>query len=188
MNMHVQRTGDASELRPTDLTKLQIAQTLRDYHHRALWEEEKHFTWIISILLASELALISGRTSGLASALQPTLATVLSLLGVGFSAIALRVIRREGEFFRDASERFVTQYAKCFSDVELPPAPATANKPILRIVLDAFRGRIGIRDAFQLVFCLFFVVFLFLAAASMIYGHHVHPANPPMQPTGSADG
>jgi len=82
---------------------LRFAQQLREYHHGALWEEEKHFLWLNSILLAAQAAVFNAALNGdglIGPELKPrdVVLIVLGGLGLVLSIIALRVVRREGSF------------------------------------------------------------------------------------------
>lgn len=46
-----------SETFKKDIEKLKMAFTIRDSHHKSLWEEEKHFTWWLSILLSAQIVI-----------------------------------------------------------------------------------------------------------------------------------
>src|SRR4051794_19186726 len=136
---------------------LKIAQTIRDYHHRALWEEERHFTWLLWILITgmAGVFLVSNLD-------KPTKAAVVlgfASLGATFSLLAYRVVRREGVYFHDANIRFMLAHARCYPEMDLLPLAAAANKPVLKLLWVALSGRAGVRDIFQLIFITFLIAF-----------------------------
>lgn len=153
------------EPRPTDLTKLQIAQTLRDYHHKALWEEEKHFMWFVSIFLSADLLLAT--TDKLTTSAKGAFIALVSTLGTVICLVGLRVLRKEGQYFQDALLRFVNQHNICFQDVPLNLPRRAANKPVRLLLLDALHGKASVRDTFQSLFCLFLLVFVIAAAVGL---------------------
>jgi hypothetical protein len=112
-----------SETQPSQdqMTRLEFAFKVRAYHHNAIWEEQKHFTWFMSILLSAQLlALTSDRIE------TPTKALVTSLaafVGVTLAATGFRVQRREGEFFRNANELYIAQYNSTFPELRISVPP-----------------------------------------------------------------
>jgi hypothetical protein len=83
-------------LLPLDAFK--FAQQFREYHHRALWEEEKHFTWLLSIVLAAQAAVLTAKGADLPA--RSPLLVALALVGIAFVVVALVVVRREGSLLR----------------------------------------------------------------------------------------
>ncbi|PWB70908.1 hypothetical protein C3F09_08515 [candidate division GN15 bacterium] len=149
------------------IDRLRIAQEIRDYHHKALWEEEKHFTWFLSILLSS-IALIT-TTDKIEPHPKIICAGVLSLLGVLISLLALRVVRNESRNFQVALHRFVACYNQVFPDIPLPMVGATEQaKSMPKRLQAALRGDVSTREAFQWVFRLFLLVFS-LAICVMVW-------------------
>jgi hypothetical protein len=151
---------------PSDLTQLQIAQSIRDYHHKALWEEEKHFSWFLSIIFSLNVILITSEK--LTPGSKGRLILFVSVVGVLICLIALRVVRNESANFQHALHRFNSQYNHCFVEPKQPEvSAANPNKTYIRLVLAALSGRASIRDAFQLLFLVFFVVFAVIAFTAL---------------------
>jgi hypothetical protein len=149
-----------------DQSRLEFAFGLRSYHHNAIWEEQKHFTWLISIILSAQLLVLTGvRLDNLPKAL---LISIASIVGILLSVTALRVQRREGEYFRNANARFVAEYNAVYPSMPMPPPGPVANKQILSLVVSIFIGRSGVRDYFQFLFLAFAVVFLLMAIFAYI--------------------
>lgn len=87
------------------LDELNSAHALRDFHHKALWEEQKHFTWLCSIVLSALALVIS--TDSIATGTKTLLTYLLSIAGVTLSVIALRVVQLEAQGYADASKPFL---------------------------------------------------------------------------------
>jgi hypothetical protein len=153
-----------SELSAAD--GLKFAQQLREYHHKALWEEEKHFTWLLSIILAAQAAILTAKNTDLAARFP--ILIVLAAIGLAFVIVALRVVRREGAFFVNAHALFVPFYNRHFPDTPLPAPPTAANRSVFVLPLLLFAPwRLSIRDAFQLVLLVFGVTYLALLVAAL---------------------
>jgi hypothetical protein len=165
-NMIQNENSNASNV-SCDLTKLQIAQSLRDYHHKALWEEEKHFMWFVSIIMSVDVLLIT--TDKLDCTLKGFLILLASAIGAIVCLIALRVIRSESCNFQIALYRFIDEHNKCFSKKLGQVDPDKSNKSYAELFKDMIRGRVTIRDSFQLLFCLFFLLFLAVEAVLGFY-------------------
>jgi hypothetical protein len=144
---------------------LKFAQQLREYHHKALWEEEKHFTWLLSIILAAQAAVLTSKGSDLPA--RGPILIVLAVIGLAFVIVALRVVRREGEFFVNAHAFFVPLYNRHFPDHPLPAPPGAANRQVLALPLLLLAPwKLSIRDAFQLVLLVFGVTYVGLLVAA----------------------
>ena len=141
-----------------DLAKLDLATKIRHYHHNAIWEEQKHFTWLISIILSGQLVVFTSDTSG-----KVVLVFVGSVVGILLAITAFRVQRREGVYFRNANAIFVEEYNALYPKMSLPLPSQKANKGILDLVLSFFIGKLGVRDYFQFLFLTFIVIFAGLA-------------------------
>lgn len=159
---------------------LELSHTLRKHYHDALWEEEKHFTWWISIIFPS-LILIYANSQ--LCALQKILIIIpISLFGIFLSYTGFHVVRRESIGFTLYQETF-NRTSKALglhmpnqklSDIPLMPdyplnenfekAKDMTNKSITDLLKNLIikRTNLGIRDCFQLVFIfsgLLFVLF-----------------------------
>jgi hypothetical protein len=76
-----QQTSKADDnVLPAASLRLQVARAMRDSHHRALWEEEKHFTWLLSIVLTADAVLLF-RSAGLPEPDRSLAIGVASTLG-----------------------------------------------------------------------------------------------------------
>jgi len=87
---------------------VRITQQLKEYHHAALWQEEVHFTWLQSIILAAQIALLSQSDIG-KNGLWWVVA-LLGFIGILMAHITVKVLRRERTFFQDAEQRFRRQF------------------------------------------------------------------------------
>jgi len=149
----------------TDLTRLEFAHTLREFHHTAIWEEEKHFTWLNTLLLSFEGFLLSSEKPFPG---RLALLVIASLLGMLLSVVAIKVIRREGEYFNHNLKHFVAEYNSVFVERPLKAAPEKANKEVLTLVKDfVFAKKLGGRDAFQIIFLGFVAAFFSILVSSV---------------------
>jgi hypothetical protein len=146
-----------------DLELLKAKHAQREYHHKALWEEEKHFTWLNSLVLSGQLLVFA--SDKLSVCAQSTLICLLAALGVGLSLLALRVLRSESQNFQEQMIQYVELHNKVFPTQKLSQPSNAANKRYLNLLWDSLRGRQTIRDAFQGVFLLFIVMFAAMAVA-----------------------
>lgn len=145
---------------------LKLAQQLREYHHKALWEEEKHFTWLLSIILAAQAAIVGAKGSDLPA--RAPILVALAAIGLVFVVVALRVVRREGAFFVNAHGLFVGFYNRVFPDHTLAVPATHANRAVLVLPLLLLAPwRLSIRDAFQLVLLVFGAVSVAVLVAAL---------------------
>lgn len=87
---------------PKELLDLyRLAQDVRKYHHSALWEIEKHFTWWASVLLGG-CVLIFANIDRVGEASACIVLGVLAVFGLAISLIGKKVVEREGEYFGEA--------------------------------------------------------------------------------------
>lgn len=165
------------------LNILEISQALRKYYHDALWDEEKHFTWWVSIVFSALVFVYS--SSQLCAWQKVAVLTMGSLFGIFLSFIGCFVVRKEGVYFRDAMETFQRTSITLGLHEEPQNAPDSkkkfalmpeypisksfeeardkANKPFMRLLAGVCRPKtLGVRDFFQLIFIasgLLFLVF-----------------------------
>jgi len=151
-----------SELAPST-EKLDLLYKIRQGHHNAIWEEQKHFTWLISIILSGQLVIFAGVK--VASTQKITLVVISSLVGILFAVIGFRTQRIEGIYYSNVNVAYNEAYKALF--------PATApswhrgepNKKIKKLISTIFTKSSGVRDYFQFLFLSFIVVF----AATAVY-------------------
>src|SRR3954453_8934240 len=74
------------------LYRLELAQAIRKYHHDALWEAEKHYSWLVSFILSATFLVLG---SGKAAGVRFTAGVMLSGVGAVIFYIAAKVVRRE---------------------------------------------------------------------------------------------
>jgi hypothetical protein len=143
-----------------DLEKLRILYSLREYFHKALWEEEKHFTWLLSLIATGQATLLAN-----AVPLQNRLLLlgVLSGLGLVITLLALKVVRAESDNFQQLLWRFVRVYNQLFypkepdSEERFREPGREANSPYRTLVNLSWTGKLKIRDAFQCIYLVFAV-------------------------------
>lgn len=97
---------DKGTIRKKDNIKsLEMAHTIREFHHKSLWEEEKHFTWLISLLLTAQIILYM--SNDLCNQNKFYFILILSITGNLICCMAFRILRREGYYFHKALSKFV---------------------------------------------------------------------------------
>ncbi len=74
--------------------------------HEAIFSEIKHYSWLISLLLASPVALLLGKERATVTAVLPYLLPV-PFIGVIFSVLAFFIIRREFDFYNVSDARLL---------------------------------------------------------------------------------
>jgi len=151
-------------------SRLSAAQSIREYHHKAIWEEEKHFTWLLSIILSAQYLVFT--SSALENFLKLQFVIAISLLGMLFSFLAYRILHSEGNHFQRAYKLFVEEHNKVFTSTPLDLVTQPANKKLFQLLGGFFTGKLGVRDSFQFIFVIFFVVFaviLLLATKELRY-------------------
>lgn len=146
------------------LDRLASAHTFRAYHHHALWEAERHFTWVASVVLSATV--IVGTSDKFGVTFRLIGAALLGSVGAVVCLIALTVVKRERAGFALAARVFLIEYNNCFPhDVRIiyPVHPAPSLFAAVRRVIS---GEMSVREAFQLLFvvlyCLFAAVITFL--------------------------
>jgi hypothetical protein len=156
--------GKKTTWNKNDVDALRLTQQLREYHHRALWEEEKHFTWLFNIVLAAQSGILISDIQGRGIAL-----IVLSIIGLVFVSIALKVVRREGVYFVNAHRNFVRRFNIVFPEQKLEESTDNPNKKILfNLLRNMCSRKLSIRDLFQLLF-LFFGLIDFIVLCLGVY-------------------
>jgi hypothetical protein len=158
-NKVMELNKDTAPIVACNLTRLQIAQSIRDFHHKGLWEEEKHFTWLVSIIFSAIIFLITN--DKLMPFDKSILVMFVSFIGIIISLIGLKVFIAESINFQIALHRFIIEHNACFIDNKLIIIPRYIdNKTFFRLVYDFIRGRTSIREAFQLLLASFCIIFV----------------------------
>jgi hypothetical protein len=148
------------------MEKLNMLLQLRQAHHNAIWEEQKHFTWLISIVLSGQLVIFAG--VNIASTQKIALVVVSSLVGVLFAAIGFRTQRIEGIYFSNANVAFDETYRKLFYVAEPPRRRSDPNKTIRDLISGVFTNNSGVRDYFQFLFLSFIIIFVATAVYACV--------------------
>lgn len=163
--------NDMAETEQTDqeLEKLKIAQDIRLYHHRALWDEEKHFTWLLSGILSMQVLFII--EDDLSILEKYAFVSVISFVGIILSSIAFRVVRIESSYFQQAMRRFAIEHNKCFYDFD---KLSTADKEsdscdLLCLIFSGLNGNTSVRVNFQLIMIVFIISFSLSFFLSICY-------------------
>uniref|UniRef100_A0A7C3YSK9 Uncharacterized protein n=1 Tax=candidate division WOR-3 bacterium TaxID=2052148 RepID=A0A7C3YSK9_UNCW3 len=147
-----------------DIKRLELAHKIREFHHNSLWEEEKHFTWLVSIVLSAQIIVYT--SNSLCNQDKLIFVLVGSLIGIFLCITAYRTLRKEGAFFHTALSKFVEEYNAIYVTSPLPKVPEKANKDISELIKLFFTGKVGVRDCFQLLFLFFMLIFVFIS----VYG------------------
>ncbi|MGP1832218.1 hypothetical protein ACTTBA_03995 [Shewanella frigidimarina] len=162
--------SDESKPLSDDIELYKISDSLRSHFHNSLWEEEKHYTWLISIIFGA-IILITVRMPLDEFYLKLFVLFFLSGFGGIITKIAYSVIDDESRYFQIAFHRHVKFENKIFSnDPEQIPSREwnTPQKWPLLLKLIFTDKRLGVRGNFLVTFVLFDKVFLFIAALCAI--------------------
>lgn len=155
------------------LHRLKTAAARRDQHHAALWEEEKHFSWLVSLLAPAAAWFALGSSFELPNRLLGV--GVVSFLGTVVCLIAIHVIRREGESFVQWQGEFNIAWRDYFGRSVPSDAASQAgeadpvNKTVRQLLWAPFSGTLGVRDAFQLLFTLLLFFFLLMLEGAVAW-------------------
>lgn len=145
-----------------DVKRLELAHKIRDLHHKSLWEEEKHFTWWISIVLSTVIVLYT--SSSICDQNRLIFMAIVSAVGFFICFIALNVMRKEGVYFHIALSRFVSEYNKIYKTSLLKPVPEKANENMRDLIKLFFTPwklwKLGVRNSFQCLFLFFMLIFI----------------------------
>lgn len=158
---------------------LDTFEARRRYHHAALWEEEKHFTWLVSIIVPALAAILV--TGFLRMEERLPIIMVGSALGGFVSCIGLTVVRRESVSFLETLQvcnRITAKLASGKGGVELPTysvvpfeeARNGANHPYGYLIKNICHpSNLGVRDCFQLVFLVMAILFSSIFVVACLY-------------------
>lgn len=149
-----------------DVKRLELAHNIREFHHKSLWEEEKHFTWWVSIVLSAQIVLYT--SDSLNNQNKLLFIVIGSLIGIFLCIMAFRILRAEGGYFHTALSRFVNEYNKIFTISPLPDVPKKANKDMRDLIKSFFTGKLRIRDSFQCLFLFFILIFVGISLFSFL--------------------
>jgi len=152
-------------MRRMELDRLEFAFKRWAYHHTAIWEAQKHFTWFISIVLSAQVLSLS--TKSLSHTTRLIAVETLSVAGVVLAWIGCRVQRREGSLFTFASDEYIAEHNAVFPEHAMPTRDLTddhrakmpGNPSWGELLVAPFRPGTGIRVMFQWLFVLFMVGF-----------------------------
>ena len=150
----------------SSIKKLELAHNIREFHHKSLWEEEKHFTWWISIVLSLQILLYT--TGHICNQNKFIFIVIASFIGIFICFTAFRIVRLESEYFHTALSRFVTEYNEIYPTSQLPSVHKEANKGITDLIISVFKLEIGVRDSFQFLFLFFIFIFVLILICSCL--------------------
>jgi hypothetical protein len=106
------------KLSGTDIARLDMAHKIRHTNYNSIWEQQKHFTWLISIILSAQAIILA--STKLDSFDKLTVLFVGSLLGMITSVVAFKVQRIEGGYFCHANEVYAEEYRAIYPHAEIP--------------------------------------------------------------------
>ncbi|MFC1912603.1 hypothetical protein ACFLX7_00150 [Chloroflexota bacterium] len=184
---------------------LEIVSQTAKHHHDAIWEEEKHYSWWVYIILAGLIYIYVNVDGNYIP--KNTLITIGGLFGIYLSLAAIKVIRREGDFLYQTLEKCnwardalgLNQPIQCPNGekcVELKAKFDTkkANKGFKEFI--DFKHRLGIidiyqlakefitlqnglriRDIFQVTFVIAAILFVILIVLSWVQPIEISPAS-----------
>ena len=145
--------------------------------HVAIWEEIKHYTWLLSLLLGWPVALFSAKDLAAAWKLVPYF-IFLPVLGFFFSLIAFFVIRREYTFYNDSEAKLLyiekrLGLASCegFLDRRLKKAAEKDQFTVERYVneVNPIGTYLPWKARIRALFLLGFIVYAIIAVAEIIF-------------------
>jgi hypothetical protein len=145
----------------TDIARLDMADKIRHYNYNSIWEQQKHFTWLISIILSAQAIVLAG--TKLDSSDKIAILCVASIVGIMISIIGFRVQRIEGVYSCQANELFAKEYQIVYPDARPPYQSGPPNKRIPNLIVSCLLGKAGVRDHFQVLFLAFMTVFTAIA-------------------------
>lgn len=145
----------------TDISRLDMAEKIRHSNYNSIWEHQKHFTWLISIILSAQAIILAG--TKLDSSDKVVILCVASIVGIMISLTGFRVQRIEGIYFCQANELFAKEYRIVYPDTRPPYLSGQPNKSIPNLIASCFLCKAGVRDHFQILFLAFVAVFTAIA-------------------------
>ena len=160
----------------TELFKiLEIAEARRRYHHNALWEEQKHFTWWVALIAPAVVGLHLQKGDILSEAQKAGLMLTGCALGILVAGIAIYVISREGRVFREtllainrAGHALALDEPKTYQALIGQPLAIFPAYPLQE---EDFPSELGVRGAFRFMFLAAILLFIGLAVwAVSIHG------------------
>jgi hypothetical protein len=101
-----QVTNDAFDNRDVLLKYYETQAAEFRLRHAAIWEEIRHYTWLLSLLLGWPVALLSAKNLNQLWHYVPYF-VFLPILGLCFSIIAFFVIRREYMFYNESDAKLL---------------------------------------------------------------------------------
>lgn len=152
-------------------------------YHGALWEEERHYAWWVSIILPA--LLVAYVAPGIASDTKRVIVIAGALIGLILSLLAQHIVHIEGNNFSRAMWRHeaaaravgltvprkveglgneVQLYQAAYAGITSEDAAEAAGNKLVRIRRGKRGARMGIRSSFRLTFILFVVVYIALMA------------------------
>lgn len=147
------------------LSLLPNIMSLRQYHHTALWEQQKHFTWWISIIIGTNILILNSNSLTLLQKL--IISHILMILGILITLIALSVLGKETKNFNEILDSFntITNQLKLNEYGLIPhyntkPINTMTTSKILLIYKFFKFQELRITEYFQLVFIVCLIVFL----------------------------
>lgn len=164
-------------------TILELSNARAIHYHESLWEEEKHYTWWISVLFGFLILVMI--TDVLDWSQKYSLILAISLMGIAMCRIGYVVIRKEGEYFsqeRGISDRILKKLGltdehnilpfKIDDIADFDTVKNKSNKSLSVIINGIFSSdpnkHPGIRDFFQLTLVIYGVIFVVFIVVSVI--------------------
>jgi hypothetical protein len=162
----VTRASDSDPLIGLPHDELNFIFSVRQSHRDSIWEEQKHFTWLMSLILTGQIVLLTA--SRIAPSAKAGLVLTASVAGILFAITGYRVERIEGHYFSQANHEFLVAYQKRYPEAEIPHRHETVNKTIPILIWSICTGQAGVRDYFQFLMLCFVVIFAAVAVYSYI--------------------
>jgi len=88
------------------LKYLEVISQRVTHHHDSLWEEEKHYSWWVYVILAGLIFVYMSRSPYLCGWPKVLIIVVGCGLGIYLSRAGYKVIRKESQYFHEARESY----------------------------------------------------------------------------------
>lgn len=150
----------------TDIARLDMADKIRNSHYNSIWEQQKHFTWLISIILSAQ-AVFANDCKGW---LVRQSGNALRRLCRWYSNFPywLPSPKNRRSLLCPSSRSLCKEYRKVYPDEQPPYRAQKPNKSILRLISSCLLGKAGVRDHFQILFLAFTIVFAAIAVYACV--------------------
>lgn len=121
----------AEEREPENQFNRRMAFQRVERHHKALWEEEKHYSWWVYITLAGLIYIIA---SDMPLCVKIIVVFAGSILGLFVSIVGYKVVTRESKMYKQAMDIL----KKCEGEADEPTLEGISIRSWFRYTFVAF--------------------------------------------------